>query len=123
MKILIVEDELLIQKSLAKLITKRGHTVVATALGKEAIQLITEEDFDKIICDLMLQDINGFDVLEASKNKYTPKLISKKFIIITAYSSPQVLKKASQYDCLVLNKPFPDINQAIEHFCRELNEE
>ena len=41
----------------------------------------------------MLQDITGFDIIEDSKAKYSAQEISKKFVIITAYSSDQVLTK------------------------------
>ena len=116
MKILIVEDELLIQKSLKKILEKKGAEVDTESQGKQAIQTILKNDYDRIICDLMLQDITGFDVIEESKEKYTLSDIGKKFIIITAYSSPQVLEKASSYGCLMLSKPFEDINKAIDIF-------
>ena len=114
MKILIIEDEILIQKSLKMLLERAGHTVKATASGQEAIYLIQNNNFDKIISDLMLQDISGFDVIEESKNIYSGTDITNKFVLITAYSSPQVLEKANQYGCKVLNKPFQDIKTAIE---------
>ena len=116
MKILIVEDEILIQRSLQKLLEKKGATVSATANGKEAIDLIVANDYDKIICDLMLQDITGFDIIEDCKKKYTTEEISKKFTIITAYSSDQVLVKARSYGCDVLNKPFEDMGEALKKF-------
>lgn len=64
----------------------------------------------------MLQDISGFDVIEEAKRKYSPEQISELFIIITAYSSPQVLEKAALYKCQILSKPFEDLNQAIRIF-------
>ena len=118
MNILIIEDELLIQKSLKKLLEKEGATVMAVSLGVSAIKLIHEHDFDRIICDLMLQDITGFDILEESKKKYSLAQIAQKFIIITAYSSEQVLEKAAQYHCEILNKPFKNIREAISIFLR-----
>jgi CheY-like chemotaxis protein len=114
MNILIIEDEILIQKSLKKLIEMKGHTVSATANGKEAIRLILENDYDRIICDLMLQDITGFDIIEESKQKYDIDQIAKDFVIMTAYSSEQVLTKARSYGCRVINKPFDNINQTID---------
>jgi DNA-binding NarL/FixJ family response regulator len=88
--------------------------VRAESYGREAIKLILNGEFDRIICDLMLQDVSGFDVLEESKIKYTSEELSKKFIIITAYSSENVLKKASQYGCRVISKPFQNINETID---------
>src|SRR5690606_20732083 len=109
-----IEDEFLIQQSLKKLISRRGFDVTTTSLGQEGINLILNNDYNKIICDLMLQDISGFDIIEESKKKYDRDEISKLFVIITAYSSPQVLAQAESYKCKVLNKPFSNINNAID---------
>lgn len=115
-KILLIEDEPLIQKSLKKLLEKRGVEVVVESRGKDAIALILGQNFDRIICDLMLQDISGFDVIEDSKQRYTMSDIAKLFIIITAYSSPHVIEKASQYGCKLLSKPFENIDEALNIF-------
>ncbi len=115
-RILLIEDEPLIQKSLKKLLEKRGVEVIVESRGKEAISLILGQNFDRIICDLMLQDISGFDVIEDSKQRYTINDISKLFIIITAYSSPHVIEKASQYGCRLLSKPFENIEEALNIF-------
>ena len=116
MNILIIEDEALIAKSLKKLIEMKGHNAKIVGSGIEAISLIKANSFDRIICDLMLQDISGFDVIEESKERYSNAEISVKFIIMTAYSSGQILEKASSYNCIVLSKPFSDINKAIDIF-------
>ena len=115
-KILLIEDEPLIQKSLKKLLEKRGAEVVAESRGREAIQLILNQKFDRIICDLMLQDISGFDVIEEAKGRFTMSEISKLFIVITAYSSPHVIEKATQYGCLLISKPFENIDEVLNIF-------
>ena len=113
-KFLIIEDEILIQQSLKKLLERKGLTVDVSASGKLAIDLIIKNDYDRIICDLMLQDISGFDVIEESKKKFSSSEISQKFIIMTAYNSPQVLTRANTYHCRLLNKPFADLEQALK---------
>lgn len=118
-KILLIEDEPLIQKSLKKLLEKRGAKVVVQSRGRDAIDLILSQDFDRIICDLMLQDISGFDVIEESKARFTISEISKIFIIITAYSSPHVIEKANLYGCMLLSKPFENIENALNIFLQE----
>ncbi|MCF8058161.1 MAG: response regulator [Bacteriovoracaceae bacterium] len=118
MKILIVEDEPLIARSLKKLLEKKGCLVTWEPTGNKAIEIIKSESFDRIICDLMLQDVSGFDVIEDSKERYSISEIGQKFIIITAYSSPQVLQRAALYGCSVLSKPFEDLNEAIDVFIR-----
>ena len=114
MNILIIEDEVLIQKSLQQLLERKGANVTCCGNGKIAIQLIKEQKFDKIVCDLMLQDISGFDVIEESKYMYSLEQIKNKFIIITAYCSDQVTKQANKYGCIILKKPFEDIHKALE---------
>lgn len=118
MNILIVEDEPLIARSLKRLLEKRGCEVTWEPSGNKAIEIIRENNFDRIICDLMLQDVSGFDVIEDSKEKYNHGEIGQKFIIITAYSSPQVLERAGQYGCTVLGKPFDNLNESIEVFIK-----
>ena len=115
-RILLIEDEPLIQKSLKKLLENRGAEVTVESRGKEAIQLLLTQKFDRVICDLMLQDISGFDVIEESKQRFTIAEITKLFIIITAYSSPHVIEKATQYGCQLLSKPFENIEDALTIF-------
>ena len=112
--ILIIEDEILIQQSLKKLLEKRCFNVSVSASGKAAIDLILSSNFDRIICDLMLQDISGFDVIEESKRKYSLKEIGERFVIMTAYNSPQILTKANSYGCRLLNKPFDSLEYALK---------
>jgi CheY-like chemotaxis protein len=111
--ILIVEDEVLIARSLKKFLERKGHTVETTESGHEAIELISQKKFDRIVCDLMLQDISGFDVLEESKKHFSAQEMAEKFIIMTAYNSPQVLQKAREYQCKILNKPFENLAGAL----------
>lgn len=114
MNLLIVEDEVLIQKSLVKLLQKKGANAEGVSSGREAIKLIQEKSFDRIICDLMLQDITGFDVIE-SCIKFLPKNeIQGKFVLMTAYSSEQVLSKAKEYGCPVMRKPFENLDEVLE---------
>lgn len=112
--ILIIEDEILIQQSLKKLFERKGYKVDVSASGKLAIDLILKTNYDRIICDLMLQDISGFDVIEESKKRFSADEISKKFVFMTAYNSPQVLSRANAYRCKLLNKPFDDLEQAMK---------
>ncbi len=113
-KILIIEDEYLIQKSLQMLLTKKGASVDATPSGKEAIELIRANNYDRIVCDLMLQDITGLDVIEESKKRYSLETIKRLFIIITAYNSNSVFEKASEYGCPVIKKPFEDLAHTLK---------
>ncbi len=95
---------------------RQGAVVDAVSSGREAIKLIAQGNYHKIICDLMLQDISGMDVLEEAKKTYPLQEMGQHFIIITAYSSPQVLNKAKEYGCQVISKPFPNLAVVINQF-------
>jgi CheY-like chemotaxis protein len=112
--ILIIEDEILIQQSLKKLLERKGFEVDVSSSGKIAIDLILKNNYDRIVCDLMLQDISGFDVIEESKKRYTQQEIGQIFVIMTAYNSPQVLSRARGYNCKLLNKPFENLDNALK---------
>lgn len=114
MNILLIEDEPLIQKSLSKLLAKRGAAITAVSTGKEAMTIIAQGGLDRIICDLMLRDVTGFDIIEDSKRFFNLRDIAQKFVIITAYSSSQVLSRAKEYQCPIIQKPFENLDEALE---------
>lgn len=117
--ILLIEDEPLIQIAIKKLLEAKGALVDCTSYGKEAIDLIHINRYDTIICDLMLKDITGFEVIEESKKIFNEEEIKNKFIIITAYSGSHILDKASHYKCKLINKPFDEnIDSVIDTFLR-----
>jgi len=122
MNILLVEDEPLIQRTLKLLLEKAGATVEATNNGTSAIKLIHNNQYDIIVCDLMLQDITGFDIIEESKKVFSPSDIAQKFVIITAYSSPQILEKAKMYNCRIYSKPFTDVKKVIDEIVKGDND-
>ena len=63
-RILIVEDEPRIVAFLTKGLKAAGFTPHTTAEGGQAVALAVQEDFDLIILDVGLPDIDGFEVLQ-----------------------------------------------------------
>ena len=62
MQILIVEDEVLLAKSLREILEDSGHEVSLTFDGQEGLELARSTPFDLLILDLMLPKLNGFQV-------------------------------------------------------------
>ncbi len=119
--ILIIEDEVLILKSLQMMLSSKGQSVQTTTMGTTGLELILDNNFDLIICDLMLNDLSGFDVLEGSLKKYSRDEIKNKFIIMSAYNSEQILEKAKSYGCFFLRKPFENIHKTSEEIIMRLD--
>ena len=77
MRILLVEDEPRLAKTLAKGMQAEGFVVVATADGQEALWRGSEEQFDAIVLDIMLPGLSGYEVLRQlrAKKVWTPVIM------------------------------------------------
>jgi len=72
-KLLIVDDEEKIRKLIVKYAVFEGYETYEAEDGMSAVALANAKDFDLIILDIMLPDIDGFSVCrEIRKNKKTP---------------------------------------------------
>ncbi len=63
-RILIVEDEESIRKLIKLNLEIEGYEVVEASKGKEALKIFNEQRFDLAILDIMLPEINGFQICE-----------------------------------------------------------
>ncbi len=68
-KILVVDNDTEICRSLEKLFSQEGYAVETANMGYEALTLISEKDFDIIYTEVTLPDMNGFDILRYSKKR------------------------------------------------------
>lgn len=72
-KILTVDDEEMIRKLIRKYAEFEGHQVTEAQDGMKAIELCRENDFDIIIMDIMMPELDGFSACrEIRKTKQTP---------------------------------------------------
>jgi CheY-like chemotaxis protein len=61
-KILVVDDEEIIRVSLKKIISKLGYTVTLACSAQDALDKIRNEDFQLIITDLKMPEIDGTEL-------------------------------------------------------------
>jgi two-component system copper resistance phosphate regulon response regulator CusR len=71
MRFLVVEDEQRIADFLKRGLESAGYAVDTAGDGKSAIDLVHATDYDLIILDMMLPDIDGLKVLERIRNRKT----------------------------------------------------
>jgi DNA-binding response OmpR family regulator len=68
-KILLVEDELNLARPLQFNLEQEGYDVRSTPSGKEALALQSNEEFDLIILDLMIEELDGLEVARQVRRK------------------------------------------------------
>ncbi len=81
-KILIIDDEINIGLILSKFLTRNGFEVVTSTNGTNALELMSKETFNLVLCDFRLEDTDGREMLRKIKTSYPDTGV----IIITGYS-------------------------------------
>jgi DNA-binding response OmpR family regulator len=78
-KILIVDDEEVIRKFLRIHLDKLGYDVKEAADGEQAIEELGKDDFDLLICDILMPKKDGWEVIKEvrsnSKTKHLPVIV------------------------------------------------
>jgi CheY-like chemotaxis protein len=77
MWVLIADDDLLVARSTAAILTQAGYKVELAPDGRNAIERLTTEHFDLFLCDWLMPDVDGTAVVRALKasGKNTPAII------------------------------------------------
>ena len=107
-KILLVDDEELVIRSIGKLLQKQGHDVVMANSGEDAIALVQKGIFDLVVLDVRMPGMNGIEVVKSIRQfqkQEGRKAIPE--ILITGYADEAMMKEAEALkvaDCLY--KPF-----------------
>lgn len=103
--ILVMEDEATVAKGLEMVLSEEGYRVALAATGHEAIDTFVQKEFDLLVADLRLPDMNGMDVIKMVKEKWPRTEV----VVITGYSSVNSVVTSMQlgaYD--YLPKPFTE---------------
>lgn len=78
-KVLIVDDEEVIRKFLKIHLAKLGYEVKEAADGEQAIEELGKDDFDLLICDILMPKKDGWEVVKEvksnSKTKHLPVIV------------------------------------------------
>ena len=72
-KILIVDDIAKNIQMAMNILKNEGYKMFYAKSGEMALKLVNEHDFDLILLDIMMPDMNGFDVCEKLKNEAKTK--------------------------------------------------
>ncbi|MCB2147882.1 MAG: sigma-54 dependent transcriptional regulator [Deltaproteobacteria bacterium] len=102
-KILIIDDEENMRHMLKTMLTRYGYAICTAKDGAEGLAAITSQQFDFILCDVKMPQMNGMEFLKAGRER----LLSATVIMMSAYGSIDMAIEAMKlgaYD--FISKPF-----------------
>ena len=102
-RIMVIDDEESMCRFMQIMLQKEGYDVTSTVSSKEALEEMKSKDYNLVIADLMMPEMNGLELLSRAKSIH-PDI---NFIVMTAYASVdtaiEALKKGA-FD--YITKPF-----------------
>ncbi|MGD1153833.1 MAG: PAS domain S-box protein [Syntrophales bacterium] len=116
-RLIIVDDETELMTALCELLTRHGYETVGCTSGAEALAKLKEQDFDLLLTDLMMPEMNGIELLQAAL-KIDPDIVG---IVMTGQGTVQTAVEAMKVGALdYIMKPFklngllPVLSRAME---------
>jgi CheY-like chemotaxis protein len=115
LRVLLAEDNAVNQRLGVRLLERRGHSVTVAANGRAALKALEEEEFDLVLMDVQMPEMDGLEATAAIRNKEKLSGNHQAVIALTAHSM-----KGDQERCLAagmdgyLSKPIrPDELDAV----------
>ena len=117
---LIVEDDPAIRRLVEKLLTRRGIEIDSASEGRTAIEKLRTGTYSVIVLDLMVPEVNGFEVIEFVRRENVRAPIA----VVSAVSQQALTKLDLDLVKLVIAKPFDvdEFSKAILALCAESEE-
>ncbi len=115
-RILVLEDDPAFSELLTEFLAASGYAVVKVVNGIDGVKALLKEDFDAILCDMMMPKMTG-DLFYLATERTKPYLCAR-FIFMTGHaSSPKIDYFIKSIGGLLLGKPFTmsSLQESIEH--------
>ena len=116
-KVLLIEDEAPIRATLSRFLRLEGLDVIAAEDGAQGVAIAVREKPDLIICDLLMPELDGYQVLSTLRGN--PATAAIPFVLLTASAAPEEHQTGLQRGAAAfLTKPFhlDDVRAAIARF-------
>ena len=92
--ILVVDDNSVVARVLARLLQQKGHRALVAADGPSALNTVRQQTPDLILLDMMMPDMDGLEVLR--RLKADPQTADPPVILFSAVDDPKVVASAIQ---------------------------
>jgi len=105
MRVLLVQDELVTARGVMQMLKANGGIVDHVDTGEEALELVRHYDYDIVLLDLMLPDMDGYEVVRRMRSAR----VEAPVIVLSGLTRPQAKVKAFSVGADdFLSKPFDD---------------
>lgn len=111
-KLLLIEDEELVRSVIREMLADRSWPVLEASTGREGIRIADEQQPDLLICDLILPDMDGGEVLAAVRRR-NPAMPA---LMISGLPNPIPQTIAGLDRIQILHKPFSvdELTEAVD---------
>lgn len=104
-KILVIEDDAELRPIVCEMLRAENFDVIDVEDGQRGVQLVQTLSPDLVICDILMPELNGYEVLKALRKEQTTATIP--FIFLTAKVEKSDLRQAMELGADdYLTKPF-----------------
>ena len=86
LRILVVEDNLVNQQIVRRLLEKRGHAVVLADNGRSALRALEQQDFELVFMDVQMPEMDGFEATAEIRRRQKPDGRHQEIIAMTAHA-------------------------------------
>lgn len=86
LRVLLAEDNSVNQRLATRLLEKRGHRVVVAANGREALEALEKEEFDLVLMDVQMPEMDGLETTAAIRTMERGSELHLPIIALTAYA-------------------------------------
>ena len=119
LSVLVLDDEEIVGKRLRTALESSGYAVEVFQSSRQAVERISEREFDIVVTDVRMEEVDGMQVLDhVLKSSERTKVI-----IITGYATVELAREAltrGAFDFIA--KPFKpaDLREVIERAAKQL---
>ena len=119
-KILVIDDEGIIIKTVGNLLTREGYDIKTCQNGFQAVDTVKDNDFDLIVTDIRMPDIDGLETIKnIKKHLKDQKKPDIPIIFITGFADSDAHIKAEKIGAVIF-KPF-DMKEFLKIVAQKLN--
>ena len=108
-KILIIDDEISIRNTLRDILEYEKYHIEEAENGKVGLEMILQNEYDIVLCDIKMPEMDGMEVLEKAQEYGT----NAQFIMISAHGNIETAVEATKIGAFDFVQKPPDLNRLL----------